>query len=330
MGGVAFWYWKGREDRLLEEPVLVLKRFQDERPLMGTMVSVILYAEDSETAQVSFEAAFERAAAINTVASDYLPDSELTRFNALEADTWFPASDDLLTMVAYGLELADLTAGAYDPTLGAMTHLWRETKAAGRLPTPETVQEVKSLSGWELMEVDLSARRMRKKVAGLRLDLGGLGKGYAADEMLEEVQAYGIRSALVLAGGDVRCGEAPPDKDGWTVGLKNYDGDVSAVISVANCAVSTSGDTQQFVEIEGRRYSHILDPATGLGMTDSLLATVIANNGLMADPLATAACVNPVFFRELSSSTDIHSRILSESDQQVSSGFPALIPLLRD
>ncbi len=325
-GGVA-WFFKEKnaKDGLVEKAV-VLERFQEEKPLMGTLASLIVYAESPSKAKLAFAAAFARAAEINEVASDYFPDSELSRFNASDANVWVSASDDLLTMVAYGLELADLTDGAYDPTLGTMTHLWRETKAAGRLPSHESLDQVQELSGWKLLELDLKEGRMRKLKAGVRLDLGGLGKGYAVDMMLQELQNHQISSALITIGGDVRCGEAPPGETGWTVGLNDYQDEVTVTMTISNCAVSTSGDLQQFVEIEGRRYSHIIDPATGLGTTDSLLATVVAPNGLMADPLATAACVDPTFFSEVLPSTRIHSRILSKNSQQLSLGFPILVP----
>ena len=312
----------------LQEPVVVvLDRYQAQKELMGTMASVTVYAGSREEADEAIAAAFARGEEINQVASDYLPESELSRFNAAGADTWIQASEDLLTMVAYGEELAKLTNGAYDPALGEMTRLWRETKASGDLPSAKVLDDARELSGWELVEVDLKTEMIRKLKEGVRLDLGGLAKGFAADQMLAVFEKKGMPSALILIGGDVRCGEAPPEKEGWTVGLLDYDGNLTSEMTVSNCAVSTSGDRQQFVEIEGQRYAHIIDSATGMGTTDSLLATVVAQNGLMADPLATAACVDPTFFRELSPSTSIHSRILSGTQQQVSSGFPSLIPI---
>lgn len=320
------YFWKQREEGLGEKPAIVLTRYSEERPLMGTLVSVTVFAESPEKAKTAINAAFERGAEINQVASDYLPDSELTLFNSAPADQWHPASDDLVTMVGYGLELAELTEGAYDPTLGSLTHLWRETKSAGNLPSSATVDEALKLSGWESVEADLENKRLRKIEAGIRLDLGGLGKGYAADEMLESIRGFGIQSALLVVGGDVRCSNPPPGEMGWTVGLKDINNQLVATISVENCAVSTSGDLQQFVMIEGRRYSHIVDPETGLGLNDSLLATVMARNGLMADPLATAACVDPSFFSDLPAATEIHSRILSSEKEQVSRGFPTLTP----
>ena len=293
---------------------------------MGTMATITVYAESQEQAQHAMAKAFERAADINLVASDYLPDSELSRFNSANSQLWHLASDDLLTLVAYGLELAELTSGAYDPTLGALTHLWRETKRAGKLPSAATRDQALALSGWELIEIDRKAKKIRKLTEGVRLDLGGLAKGYAADQMLTVLERYRLPKALITIGGDVRCGQAPPGKKGWAIGLKDYRGELSGVITVADCAVSTSGDLEQFVEIAGRRYSHILDPATGLGATDSLLATVIATHGLMADPLATAACIDPVYFNEISPATNVHSRILSVDQQQVTPGFPQILP----
>ncbi|MGJ8725074.1 MAG: FAD:protein FMN transferase [Roseibacillus sp.] len=327
MAGIWF-YLEQKKNYLEEPPVIVLDRYQAQKSLMGTMASVTVYADSAENADDAIAAAFIRGEEINQIASDYLPDSELTRFNAAEAGKWLPASEDLLTMVAYGLELADLTNGSYDPTLGSMTHLWRETKEAKKLPSTETLDLARELSGWELVEVDLKTEKIRKFKDGIRLDLGGLAKGYAADQMLEVLKSKGMPSALILVGGDVRCGQAPPKKAGWSVGLQDFKNELSATMLVSDCAISTSGDLQQFVDIEGRRYSHIIDPSTGLGTTDSLLATVVAQNGLMSDPLATAACVDPTFFSGLSPSTDIHSRILSSSHQQVSSGFPALEPIL--
>ena len=165
---------------------------------------------------------------------------------------------------------------------------------------------------------------------GVRLDLGGIGKGYTADEMLEAIRGFGI--SFRTAGHWGRCPMwrmLPPSEEGWVGGTEEmFRMRTIAVQSRWPIAlISTSGDLQQFVEIDGRRYSHIVDPTTGLGLNDSLLATVVARNGLMADPLATAACVNPWFFRsELPPATEIHSRILSSQMEQVSRGFPTLAP----
>ncbi len=324
----AFYLWQKNENSLKNVPVIELRKFTAQRPLMGTLVALTVYAESSEQAQMAMSDAFQRGAEINQVASDYLPDSELTLFNTKQAHVWHDASDDFLTMIAYGLELAKLTNGAYDPTLGATTHLWRETKNAQTLPTTATLDQALAQTGWQHIEVDLEKTRIRKLKNGIRLDLGGLAKGYTADEMLITIQQRNLKSALIVVGGDVRCSDPPPTQEGWIIGLNDIRNDLAVTISVSNCAVSTSGDLQQFVEIDGRRYSHIIDPSTGLGLNDSLLATVIARNGLMADPLATAACIDPTFFNKLPPATKIHSRILSAEQEQISRGFPRFTPII--
>lgn len=325
-GGFALYkkYFPQQEGR---EREVQLARYQAEQPLMGTLCRITVYAPDEATAEKGFAMAFARGQEINQAASDYLPDSELTQVNAAPANEWIPVSRDLLALVAYGLELAELSRGAYDPTLGTLTHLWRETKAAGVLPSQETLSEAVSHTGWAKMLINQREKALQKTDPQLRLDLGGIAKGYAADEMLIALENLGMRSALVVAGGDVRCGQAPPEKAGWTIALKDQFGEVSQTLTVADCAISTSGDLHQFVEIEGRRYSHIIDPILGLGLVDSVMATVVAPRGLMADPLATAACTRPSFLSQLSPSTDVHSRILLNGEILTSPGFPPLAPI---
>jgi thiamine biosynthesis lipoprotein len=126
----------------------------------------------------------------------------------------------------------------------------------------------------------------------MAFDLGGIAKGYAADQMLDSLATSGIRQALVTAGGDIRLGDAPPGRAGWNVALKTFDvGKNEEILTLSNAAVSTSGDLHQSVVIDGVSYSHILDPATGLGLTRRVAASVIADNAKISDALATAACV---------------------------------------
>jgi thiamine biosynthesis lipoprotein len=125
----------------------------------------------------------------------------------------------------------------------------------------------------------------------MRFDLGGIAKGYAADAMLGIISSYGITRTSITAGGDIRLGDPPPGRKGWRIAVKTFDKDTpDEILTLANCAISTSGDLHQFVMIDGVRYSHILDPETGLGLTEPIAATVIAPTATLSDPLATAAC----------------------------------------
>jgi len=172
------------------------------------------------------------------------------------------------------------------------------------------------------MALDKRLKTLTKLDSNLRFDLGGLAKGYAADQILATLKAFGITQAMIELGGDIRCGDAPHDKAGWNIGLRSPLPTITDSIVVSNCAISTSGDRFQAIEINGQRYSHILDPATGLGQTQPILATVVAPTALQSDPMSTAACIDPKYFAALSSATDIHSYIWIRNGLQVSPGFP--------
>jgi FAD:protein FMN transferase len=269
-----------------------VERFSFERPLMGTKFSVVCYAESREVAEKAAEKAFARAEEINAVASDYLPESELSRLAFRPIGKPMPLSPLLFELLDHSHRLAGATNGAFDPTLGPLTKLWRVTRASGRLPEPEKLAAARAASGWQHFTLDQEARTITLLRENMSFDLGGIAKGYAADLMLETLAEAGIRQALVTAGGDIRLGDAPPGREGWNVALKTFDvGKNDEILTLSNAAVSTSGDLHQFVEIGGVSYSHILDPATGLGLTRRVAASVIANEAKLSDALATAACV---------------------------------------
>jgi thiamine biosynthesis lipoprotein len=198
----------------------------------------------------------------------------------------------LLDLLAKSLEFARRTDGRFDPTLGPLTKLWRETRRVGKLPGPGTLAAAKSSSGFRLLELDKTAGTVTLTQPGMRLDLGGIAKGYAADAMFDVMKSKGFPATCIAAGGDLRLGDPPPGKSGWAVGMKTLEKDsTSGHLTLSNCAVSTSGDLQQAVEIDGVPYAHIIDPKTGLGLTRHLAVTIIAPNATTSDALATAACV---------------------------------------
>ena len=226
------------------------------------------------------------------MASDYLPESELSLLYAKPVGTPVPLSPLLYDLLDLSRLFAEATGGAFDPTLGRMTKLWRETRASGRLPDPEKITAARAASGWRHFTLDPEARTITLLRENMAFDLGGIAKGYAADLMLDSLAVADIRQALVTAGGDIRLGEAPPGREGWNLALKTFDmGKNDEILTLSNAAVSTSGDLHQSVVIDGVSYSHILDPATGLGLTRRIAASVIADEAKTSDALATAACV---------------------------------------
>lgn len=268
------------------------EKFSFSRPLMGTGFSVVCYAADRAAVEKAVDGAFAKAEEINAAASDYLPDSELSLLSSKPIGTPVPISQLLFDLLEHSRRIAEATNGAFDPTLGPMTKLWRETRSTGRLPDPEELAAARAASGWRHFTLDPEARTITLLRENMAFDLGGIAKGYAADLMLDSLAAAGIRQALVTAGGDIRLGNAPPGREGWNVALKTFDVEKNdEILTLSNAAVSTSGDLHQSVQIEGVNYSHILDPASGLGLTRRVAASVIADEAKLSDALATAACV---------------------------------------
>jgi thiamine biosynthesis lipoprotein len=268
------------------------EKFSFERPLMGTKFGLVCYAESRVVAEKAAEKAFSKAEEINAVASDYLPESELSLLSTKSIGVPVPLSPLLFDLLDHSRRIAEATGGAFDPTLGPMTKLWRKTKTSGRLPDPENLAAARYACGWRHFTLDPEARTITLLRENMAFDLGGIAKGYSADLMLDYLAAAGIRQALVTAGGDIRLGDAPPGREGWKVAVKTFDvGKNEEILTLSNAAVSTSGDLHQSVVIDGVSYSHILDPATGLGLTRRVAASVIADNAKFSDALATAACV---------------------------------------
>ncbi len=254
---------------------------------MGVQARIVVYARDAAEAESATAAVFARLDALEQVMSDYRPDSELMRLCARGGEGPVLISGDLHTVLERALDVAEKTGGAFDPTIGPLTALWREARRAHTLPDPSVLTGARARVGWSRVRLDRRARTADLTTPGMKLDLGGIGKGYAAHEAVKTLRARGIGRCLVAIAGDIAMGDAPPDKPGWEIRVGDNDG----LAPLHNTCVSTSGDTEQFVEIAGVRYSHILDPATGLGLTRSVRATVINADGATADALATALCV---------------------------------------
>lgn len=268
------------------------------RPEMGTVFRVALYAPDDQTAQRAADAAFARIAQLNQTLSDYLPDSELSLLSTAGGGEVGP---DLYKMLHLSQEIAHKTDGAFDITLGPVIQLWRQARKDKKLPRAGEIEQALRASGYEklLLTQTLIGRNLVKlTVPNMRLDLGGIAKGFAATEALHAMRRVGVTRALVVGGGDVVAGEAPPGKDGWRVDVRPFgesDASSARTLILHNAAVSTSGDLFQYVEIEGVRYSHIVDPETGLGLTRPMAVTVTAplrrGGGTTTDAYATALSV---------------------------------------
>jgi thiamine biosynthesis lipoprotein len=179
-------------------------------------------------------------------------------------------------------------------TIGPVVRLWRRARRLRQLPDATRLAQARALVGYRKVILDPDNRTVRLVLTGMQLDLGGIAKGYAADEAMAVLRSHGVTSALVAAAGDIVVSNAPPGKAAWTIGiapLEGADQPPDQYLELENSAVSTSGDAEQFVEIDGTRYSHIIDPKTGVGLTGHSHVTVVAGDGITADSMATAVSV---------------------------------------
>jgi len=257
---------------------------------MGTLFRLVFYVPDGIDAELAARTAFRRIEELENILSSHREDSELRRVSEAAFQSPQVLSSDLYSALDMSLRFARLTDGAFDLTVRPLMHLWRRAGSDGKFPDQLELSQVRRRVGYRHVLLNSRTRSLRFEVSGVEIDLGGVGKGYAADEALKVLRRHQIVSALVDAGGDIRLGLPPPGAGGWIVELAEGDGDTRK-IRLQNCAIAGSGDAFQFVEIEGVRYSHIVDPRTGFGLRGRRSATVIAPEAVTADALATALTV---------------------------------------
>jgi FAD:protein FMN transferase len=261
---------------------------------MGTQFRIVLYTADEPAAIVASKAAFKRIAELDSMLSDYQVDSELMQLCSKAGGPPVEVSGDLFFVLKQSQELAKQSDGAFDITVGPVIRLWRRARRQHKLPDSDRLEQARGLVGYDNIRLDESSRTVQLLKQGMQLDLGGIAKGYAADEAMAILKRHGVSRALVAAAGDIVVSAPPPGEDGWTIGITSPTGADKPpldYLSLRDSAVSTSGDLEQFVELDGKHYSHIVDPQTGWALTDRLQVTVVARDGTTSDSLATAVSV---------------------------------------
>jgi thiamine biosynthesis lipoprotein len=261
-------------------------RFEFSKPQMGAPFRIVLYAGDKSGAESAASAAFRRVEELNAILSDYNTDSELNQLSRTAGSgRTVPVSEDLWKVLAEAQQFSQLSDGAFDITVGPFVGLWRKARREQKFPDTTRLAEAWQAVGYQ--KVELKNRTARLLAPDMKLDLGGIAKGYAVDEAMKVLKKHGIRRALVAAAGDIAVSDPPPGKPDWQIEI----GSPPKIIPLSNAAVSTSGDLFQHLELNGVRYSHIVDPRTGLGLTNQAMVSVIAPNSTTADALATAISV---------------------------------------
>jgi thiamine biosynthesis lipoprotein len=274
-----------------------LKRFQFSETKMGSPFNIIFYHTDSAEAILIAKQCYSIVDSLNNIFSDYSSESEVGKLALQANQTNIKVSDELFDMILRSKEAWKRSGKTFDITIGALTQLWRKAKKENRFPSGAEIKAAKDLTGFENLSVDERSKRISFKKPGIRFDFGGIVPGYAAQKVIDLLKAKNIYIALADASGDIVVGDAPPGKDGWTIGVNLPENETEIwdkKLELNNFAASTSGDVYRYTVHNGIKYSHIIDPGTGYGVTSQRNVTVITKYGADADWLATACSILPI------------------------------------
>jgi thiamine biosynthesis lipoprotein len=297
--------------------------------LMDTFVSIRAVGSNPEQA---IQAAFDEIERIESLMSRHIPDSDASRINEGAGGEPVKVSGETLYVIEKALECASLTKGAFDITIGPLMDVWNFGLPDPAVPDADEIEQARSLIGWELLELDPANRTVRLPIQGMSIDLGGVAKGYAAQEGARILREYGVSHALIDAGGNIVTVGLRPDGEPWQIGIRDPRGEsiedtIGPTLSVANGAIATSGDYERFFIYDGRRYHHILNPETGMPVETVRSVTVMAEDALYADMLSTAVFVlgRDEGMRFIETLDGISAMIVTDDGDTIfSKGFPKM------
>lgn len=265
-------------------------------PRMGTTLRLKFYATSEVEAARAANAVFDRVEELEQMLSDYRDDSELTQLSLEGSEAPRVVSPELFEVLQKSQQIAALSGGAFDVTVGPVVELWRKARRTHEMPDAEALAQARAAVGYQNIELNAQNRTVFLRRSRMKLDLGAIAKGYAADQALRLLRSRGINCALIDAGGDLAIGDPPPGKLGWTVTVDSPDTDRGrrpCNLLLHDVGIATSGNSMQFADVHGQRFSHIVNPATGIGLEGEASSSVIALDGVTADGLATALSVMP-------------------------------------
>lgn len=274
-----------------------LKKFEFSENKMGAPFTLIFYCEDSIKAVGLSKECFALVDRFNNKFSDYSSTSEVGKLALMPVVKDQVVSDELFELIQISKQAWRRSGKTFDITIGALTQLWRKAKKENRFPSPGEIKAAKGKTGLAHLVINENNKTISFELPGMSFDFGGIVPGYVAQKIIEHLRSKNISNALVDASGDLVMTEPPPGKPGWTVGINLPESRhelLDQKLELKNFAVSTSGDVYRYIIHEGKKYSHIIDPKTGYGITSPKNVTVISKNGADADWLATACSILPV------------------------------------
>ena len=273
------------------------RKFSYSEMKMGSAFNLIIVSADSNKANHLARKSYELVDSLNHIFSNYDSSSELSKINASAGLLPYKMSRAMLDLVQKSQYAYIQSKGAYDISIGPLSSLWRKARKAKLFPEASTVLATKKLVGFAQIKINKRLGTIFLPNANMQLDFGGIAKGYIAQWVINFLKANGIQQALVDAGGDIVMSGPPLNQKGWLIGVnlpETTDQLLNKKLQLSNCSVATSGDVYQFIEYKGVKYSHIINPLTGYGVTNLRNVTIVAKTGATADWLATACSILPI------------------------------------
>lgn len=270
------------------------------RVIMGTFSRVVVVARSEKAGRACIAAAFKVQRRIESLMSYHRPDSELNRVNRHAAERPVPVNPLTFEVLQKAVYFSELSGGAFDVTVGPLVDLWRAAGDANEPPSEAALTEARLRVGYEKLILEPKEMTVQFATEGMRIDLGGIAKGFAIDKSVEAVRKGGALGGMVDIGGDIRCFGRPPEgQEHWRIGLQDpteatedlITGEPLLILQLSDAAVTTSGDYRRYTTVAGRKQSHIMDAQTGRGANQLVSVTIIAPNATTADALATAVSV---------------------------------------
>jgi len=273
------------------------RKFSFRQPKMGSVFNLVIYSKDSVGAAKAADHAYRLIDTLNEIYSDYLPESELNKLCAEAGNgKWINVSEPLFYILKVARHASELSNGSFDVTAGPLIRLWRKARIEKVLPDKDSLMAAKKITGYRFMQLDTIKKTIRLTKTGMRLDLGGIAQGETAQLVCDRLRDVGLPFSLLDASGDIVTGSVPPGINGWhvAVNLPESEETMATHLLLKNQAVTTSGDLYQFIELNGKKYSHIIDPLSGYAITNKRNVTVISKEGINADWLTKACSILPV------------------------------------
>ncbi len=288
-----------------------MQQYEFTQQHMGTSFRLVFYAKDSTIAHYAADKAFTRITYLNQLLSDYLEDSEISRLSATAGNGHIVSiSDELWQVLHFSQMVSEASGGAFDVSIGALSKLWRKAFRQDIFPDEMAIEQAKATVSYHDIVLYPTTQSVELARKGMRLDVGGIAKGYAVDEAMKVLVQQGITHALVDGGGDLNLKNDPTIAQTWKIAIQN-----GKVYDLANCAIATSGNQYKFLENNGKRYSHLIDPRTGMGVTHQHQVTIIADNCMKADALASACSIlSKAKAKQLARKMDAKLYILTKKD----------------